>query len=91
MNNQLCMRCYVAGKVQGVWYRASAKEQADKLGVKGWARNLPDGRVEVLACGAYEKLELFYSWLQQGPQLAKVESCSREDLSWHEYAGFQTF
>jgi acylphosphatase len=91
MNNQLCMHCYVAGKVQGVWYRACAKEQADKLGIKGWARNLPDGRVEVLACGSQEQLALFYSWLQQGPQLAKVDDCSREDLSWQEYVGFKVF
>ena len=47
----LCNRCLVSGRVQGVFYRASAQQRAQELGVRGYARNLPDGRVEVLACG----------------------------------------
>lgn len=88
MATQLCMRCYISGKVQGVWFRASAKQEADKLTITGWAQNLEDGRVEVLACGDEEQLELFYRWLQQGPQHARVSECSREDLGWQEYRGF---
>ncbi|USQ13405.1 acylphosphatase [Legionella lytica] len=91
MNNQSCMHCFVSGKVQGVWYRASTKEQAVQLGINGWARNLPDGRVEVFACGAQDKLEQLYLWLQEGPRLAIVNDCSREDLPWEEYVGFDTF
>ncbi len=91
MNTKLCMRCFVSGKVQGVWYRASAKKQAESLGLHGWAKNLPDGRVEVFACGHHEKLEIFFTWLQEGPELAIVEECIREDLVWEEYEGFDTF
>lgn len=91
MTNQSCMRCYISGKVQGVWYRVSAKEQADRLAITGWARNLDDGRVEVFACGSTDTLEEFFTWLQRGPQLARVDTCLREDLPWQEYNGFDTF
>ncbi|KTD73700.1 acylphosphatase [Legionella tucsonensis] len=91
MMNQICMRCYISGKVQGVWYRASAQREAKKLGITGWAQNLSDGRVEIFACGAVENLKLFYAWLQEGPQLAVVEECTYEELSWQEYEGFDTF
>ena len=84
----LCINCYISGTVQGVWFRASTKEQAEKLKISGWARNLPDGRVEVFACGTETQLELFYDWLKHGPQLAKVNACTRENLAWEEYAGF---
>ncbi len=87
---KLCMRCYISGKVQGVWFRASAKEQADKLGINGWARNLPDGRVEVFACGDERQLEFFYAWLKHGPQLANVTEYTRMDLPWEDYQGFDT-
>ena len=89
MNKNLCMRCYISGTVQGVWFRASTKEQADKLNISGWVRNLTDGRVEVFACGTEQQLELFYSWLQQGPQLAKVNEHSRENVLWEECSGFK--
>ncbi|HHF0524794.1 TPA: acylphosphatase [Legionella anisa] len=91
MMNQACMRCYISGKVQGVWYRASAQREAKKLGITGWAQNLDDGRVQVLACGTVENLKLFYAWLQEGPQLAVVEECTYEKLNWQEYEGFDTF
>jgi acylphosphatase len=47
----ICMQCYVSGQVQGVFFRASARHEAERLGVTGYARNLSDGRLEVLACG----------------------------------------
>jgi len=85
------MRCYVSGKVQGVWFRASAKEQAENLKINGWARNLADGRVEVFACGEEKQLQLFHDWLKQGPPLAKVADSTRTDLPWVDYEGFDTF
>jgi acylphosphatase len=91
MNNQHCMRCFISGKVQGVWFRASAKEEAEKLRIAGFARNLPDGRVEVLACGEEEKLAQFDAWLKNGPPLAKVTHYERQNLPWEEHIGFDTF
>ncbi len=69
-----CIRCRVSGRVQGVWYRASTAEQANRLGLHGYAMNLADGRVEVLACGEAEALSELESWLWQGPSAAKVEA-----------------
>ena len=88
---QSCMHCYISGKVQGVWYRASAQKEARKLGITGWARNLDDGRVEVFACGTIENLEQFYEWLKEGPEFAIVEECTYEEVIWQEYEGFDTF
>jgi len=62
----------VAGKVQGVFFRASTARVASRLGLRGHARNLPDGRVEVLATGDPAALDELAAWLQQGPELAEV-------------------
>ena len=88
MAPKLCMRYLIKGRVQGVFYRASAQDEAKKLGITGWARNLPDGRVEVLACGENEKLLAFHSWLKSGPEHAEVESVESEELPWKEYDRF---
>ncbi|WP_455222406.1 acylphosphatase [Kaarinaea lacus] len=73
MNNaKKCIRCYVSGRVQGVFYRASTQEQAEILGITGYAKNLPDRRVEVLACGNDQALAELESWLWQGPRHSEV-------------------
>ena len=72
MSEWLARRCHVSGRVQGVFYRASARNRARDLGVTGYARNLPDGRVEVLACGAPDAVEALCRWLWQGPPAAQV-------------------
>ncbi len=72
------MRCYVSGRVQGVFFRASARHEAERLGVSGYARNLPDGRVEVLACGAKPLIEELCAWLSKGPAQAQVHNVSCE-------------
>lgn len=88
MSDLIGIHCYISGTVQGVWFRASAKDEALQLNVTGWARNLPDGRVEVLAYGERDQLAKLYTWLQKGPRLAKVTQASYEELPWHEYSGF---
>jgi acylphosphatase len=65
-------RCWVSGRVQGVFYRASAAQRAAELGLSGYARNLPDGRVEVLVVGPVEALRQFTDWLAIGPSAARV-------------------
>ncbi|RDZ27617.1 acylphosphatase [Lysobacter silvisoli] len=77
-------RYYVSGKVQGVWFRASTREQALALGLRGYARNLADGRVEVLAAGADDALTQLQAWLQRGPTHARVDRVLREDAGEHE-------
>jgi acylphosphatase len=76
------MHCFVSGKVQGVWYRASTQEQANSLGLTGWAKNLPDGRVEVLAFGERDQLLMLHEWLKVGPELAKVTDVTFEEIAY---------
>ncbi len=67
-----CRRYYISGRVQGVFFRDATRRKALSLGLSGWARNLPDGRVEVLACGAPAVLAELEAWLWQGPPHAEV-------------------
>jgi acylphosphatase len=69
---EICVRCVVSGRVQGVWFRASTREQALRLGLRGYANNRPDGRVEVLACGEQAAVDRLCAWLWQGPPQAEV-------------------
>jgi acylphosphatase len=80
----------VSGRVQGVFYRASTRERALLLGLTGHAKNLPDGRVEVLASGTADALDALELWLREGPPAAKVESVSRETLRSQDIQGFFT-
>lgn len=68
----ICIRCYISGRVQGVFFRASTQAVAIKLGLKGYARNLADRRVEVLACGDEDSLQELKDWLATGPEHARV-------------------
>lgn len=70
-------RFLVRGKVQGVWFRASTREVALRLGLRGYARNLVDGRVEVLAAGDAPAIEALASWLRHGPPSARVDALAR--------------
>jgi acylphosphatase len=86
----ICVRCYVGGLVQGVFFRASAREQAQILGLSGYARNLPDGRVEVLACGAPAAVARLRDWLRTGPPGAKVSGVACESVPPEARSGFST-
>ena len=67
-----CVRAYITGKVQGVWYRRATQEQALMRGLTGYAKNLPDGRVEVLMCGPSSAVAELSQWLWQGPEGARL-------------------
>ena len=71
-------RFFISGRVQGVAFSAHARAQANALGLLGHARNLVDGRVEVLAVGDADAIERLAEWLQRGPPLARVEGVRRE-------------
>lgn len=68
------VRVLAGGRVQGVAYRFYAEKYAGLLGITGWVRNLPDGRVEVLAEGSAGSVETFLDRLREGPSLARVET-----------------
>ena len=87
---EVCKRALVEGKVQGVWFRGSTREQARKLGVNGWAKNLPDGRVEVLMCGSEEAVAQLQQWLHEGPPMASVSAVEVTDDQWQEFSSFTT-
>jgi acylphosphatase len=70
----VCKKALVGGRVQGVFYRATAARRAQELGIGGYARNLPDGSVEVLACGDEQAVSAFVSWLWIGSSASKVTS-----------------
>lgn len=72
-------RFFVSGRVQGVFFRASARQQALRLGLRGYARNLSDGRVEVVACGTAEAVSELEQWLWQGPPAAQVDEVVRSE------------
>ena len=74
VDGRRAIRCVVAGRVQGVYYRAATAERATALGIGGWVKNLPDGRGEVVADGPLEALTEFAAWLWQGPPAARVAS-----------------
>lgn len=75
----VCVRAWVHGTVQGVGFRYSTQRQAKELGVKGYARNLDDGSVEVLACGEEKEVQALISWLKTGgPRSANVEKVLEE-------------
>ena len=68
------LHCLVSGRVQGVGYRSFVLDHARGLGLTGWTRNLPDGRVEVLAQGSDEALDEFARRLRKGPSWARVDA-----------------
>lgn len=82
------IRLTIKGKVQGVFYRATAKEVADDLGIKGWVRNLPDRNVEIRATGSEELLQKFIDWCKQGPPKARVDEVIIEELDLQEFTDF---
>jgi len=88
--DQFRARVIIHGLVQGVWFRSSTKDEADRLGVTGWVRNLPDGSVEALFEGQKKQVEAIVGWCHRGPAGAEVNSV---DIAWepytHEFGHFE--
>jgi acylphosphatase len=89
-DKRVCFRCLVAGRVQGVFFRAAAREQALRLGLTGYAHNLPDGRVEVLVCGEPDQVGQLREWLRNGPPMASVTGVACEPCAFQHLSGFDT-
>jgi acylphosphatase len=74
----------IRGRVQGVYYRASAVREAKRLGLTGWVKNRPDSAVEVVAEGEEDQVKDFLAWAQHGPSTARVDKI---DTRWRSYTG----
>lgn len=82
-------RLRITGLVQGVYYRASAREQAQGLGLTGWVRNAGDGAVLIEAQGAPDRLDALVAWCRRGPPAARVAEVEVSWIETHEHdAGF---
>ncbi len=79
----------VSGRVQGVWFRQSAQQEANALGVKGWVRNRPDGTVEAVFEGPRDLVDMAVEWAGHGPQRAVVEHIDVEDETPEGVSGFR--
>jgi len=85
-----CLRFRVRGKVQGVWFRESTRREAEVLGLSGYAANLDDGSVEVVAAGGDAELDKLAAWLRIGPPLARVDQLTSEQIADPGKRGFFT-
>jgi acylphosphatase len=84
------VKAIVSGRVQGVFYRAAAREQADRLGLSGYVRNLPNGDVELVAEGEDDRVNRLVAWARIGPPMAHVDGVTVEDLEGErEFSGFR--
>jgi acylphosphatase len=80
---------YISGRVQGVFFRAYTEEEANRLGLKGWVRNLIDGRVEAVFEGEKDKIEKMIEWCHRGSPHARVDNV---EVEWEDYKGeFDSF
>lgn len=84
MMDRLRAHVIIEGRVQGVSFRAAAREQARSTGVEGWVRNLDDGRVEAIVEGPAQAVRHMISWCHHGPQFAHVD---RVDIEWQAPTG----
>ncbi len=84
-----CLHLLISGRVQGVWFRESMRQEALKQGVSGWARNLADGRVEAMVCGEPAQVGRLLEWAKRGPPLARVTSVETEEAPDQAFAGFE--
>jgi len=83
-------RFTIKGRVQGVFFRESTRRVAESLGITGHAINLPDGDVEVLACGEQPALDELAAWLKKGPRMAQVRDVIAHTVEWQDFGGFTT-
>ena len=83
------VHCLVSGRVQGVGFGMGEWQEAERLGLTGWVRNLATGEVEAEAYGDTATLQRFCAWLEQGPRTARVSEVRVTDIAWQELRGFR--
>ena len=79
---------FISGRVQGVWYRESTRQEAERLGLDGWVRNLADGRVEAVVEGEPGLVAQLLAWCHEGPRLARVSDVA---VTWEPAEGLRGF
>ena len=84
MADKVRLRVLISGRVQGVFFRASTRDEARARGLTGWAKNLPDGRVEAVFEGDKRVVENMLAWCRQGPPYAYVDHV---EVEWQAYQG----
>jgi acylphosphatase len=84
-----CLHLFITGRVQGVWFRESMRQEALRLGATGWVRNTPDGRVEAVICGEQPILEKLLKWSEKGPPMAEVASVDTASVPEEPLSGFE--
>ena len=83
----------IEGKVQGVFFRASTKDEADRLGITGWVKNTFDGNVEIMASGRKNLIAQFTEWCKHGPRRALVTNISiteKDEIEFEEFSVLRT-
>jgi acylphosphatase len=83
----ICRRCFISGRVQGVFFRASTARRATELKLTGYAKNLADGRVEVLVCGEPVAVNALCEWLWDGPPAARVSDVVIREVQCQDVPG----
>ena len=79
----------ISGKVQGVFYRVNTKKTARKLGLKGWVKNTPDGKVEAVISGEEQHNKAFIEWCKVGPARAEVTDVEVKEIEFESFAEFK--
>jgi len=85
---KVCFQVHLSGIVQGVFFRASAQQQAIEYGISGYARNLADGDVELMVCGLQEDVDTMLAWLKHGPENAEVNDIQVKQVPLQEFNHF---
>lgn len=80
----ICKQCYVSGRVQGVFYRETTRQQAVKFQLTGYAKNLRDGRVEVVMCGSETSVDQLCDWLWTGSEYSNVSNVDCHEIDINE-------
>ena len=89
MGDTIRVRALITGRVQGVWYRASTREEAVRLGLSGWVRNLPNGSVEAVFEGDRTRVDSAVEWCRQGPPHAIIENVVTRQETPEGLVGFE--
>lgn len=88
MSNPISRQIFISGRVQGVFYRDNTQQQAQKLGITGWVRNIPDGRVEALLSGEEHAVQQLLTWCKRGSPAADVSNIDIIDVPYEAHEQF---